>query len=282
MEVITDISSLQARLKHESSVAFVPTMGGLHEGHLSLVRIAGERADCVVASIFVNRLQFAPTEDFEQYPRTLADDCKLLAQQDATVVFAPAEPTLYPVQQEFMVEPAPVANALEGQFRPGFFRGVATVVLKLFNIVQPQIVVFGKKDYQQLHLMRELVKQFNYPVEIVAGETVRAADNLALSSRNRYLSAEARAEAARLYQVLAQVKRQIEDGNTYFHDLEQNAVRILCQHGWKTDYIAVRHKHTLAPAKTEDEDMVVLGAAWLGKTRLIDNVELRRASCAKE
>ena len=145
MEVVTDISSLRARLKHESSVAFVPTMGGLHEGHLSLVRIARERAGCVVASIFVNRLQFAPTEDFEQYPRTLADDCKLLAQQDATVVFTPAERTLYPVGQEFMVEPAPAANTLEGQFRPGFFRGVATVVLKLFNIVQPQIVVFGKK-----------------------------------------------------------------------------------------------------------------------------------------
>ena len=281
MEVITDISSLQARLKHESSVAFVPTMGGLHEGHLSLVRIAGERADCVVASIFVNRLQFAPTEDFEQYPRTLADDCKLLAQQDATVVFAPAERTLYPVQQEFMVELAPLSNALEGQFRPGFFRGVATVVLKLFNIVQPQIVVFGKKDYQQLHLMRELVKQFNYPVEIVAGETVRAADNLALSSRNRYLSAEARAEAARLYQILAQVKRQIEDGNTCFHDLEQNAARILCQHGWKTDYVAVRQAHTLAPAGREDKDIVVLGAARLGKIRLIDNLELRRESCAR-
>jgi pantoate--beta-alanine ligase len=282
MEVVTDISSLRARLKHESSVAFVPTMGGLHEGHLSLVRIARERAGCVVASIFVNRLQFAPTEDFEQYPRTLADDCRLLAQQDATVVFTPAERTLYPVRQEFMVEPAPAANTLEGQFRPGFFQGVATVVLKLFNIVQPQIVVFGKKDYQQLHLMRELVKQFNYPVEIVAGETVRAADNLALSSRNRYLSTEARVEAARLYQVLTQVKRQIEDGNTCFHDLEQNAARILSQHGWKTDYVAVRHAHTLASAKTEDEDMVVLGAARLGTIRLIDNVELRRESCAKE
>ncbi len=257
-------------------------MGGLHEGHLSLVRMARERADCVVASIFVNRLQFAPTEDFEQYPRVFADDCRLLAQQDTTVVFAPAENTLYPIRQEFMVEPGPVANTLEGQFRPGFFRGVATVVLKLFNIVQPQIAVFGKKDYQQLHLMRELVKQFNYPVEIAAGETVRAADNLALSSRNRYLTGETRAEATRLYQVLAQVRHQIEYGSTCFHDLEQNAAQILCQHGWKTDYVAVRQAHTLAPAAgREDKDIVVLGAARLGKIRLIDNLELRRESCAR-
>jgi pantoate--beta-alanine ligase len=190
------------------------------------------------------------------------------------VVFAPSEHTLYPVQQEIMVEPPAVANSLEGEFRPGFFRGVATVVLKLFNIVEPQVAVFGKKDYQQLHLVRELVRQFNYSLEIVAGETIRAPDNLALSSRNRYLT-ETRVEAARLYQVLAQVKREIEKGNTRFNDLEQNATRILYEHGWKTDYISVRHAHTLAPAQEGDEDMVVLGAARLRETRLIDNVELR-------
>jgi pantoate--beta-alanine ligase len=274
LDILTDISSLRARLKRESSVSFVPTMGGLHEGHLSLVRLAQKKADCVVASIFVNRLQFAPNEDFDRYPRTFADDCKLLEQRGTDVVFAPSEHTLYPVQQEIMVEPPAVANSLEGEFRPGFFRGVATVVLKLFNIVEPQVAVFGKKDYQQLHLVRELVRQFNYSLEIVAGETIRAPDNLALSSRNRYLT-ETRVEAARLYQVLAQVKREIEKGNTRFNDLEQNATRILYEHGWKTDYISVRHAHTLAPAQEGDEDMVVLGAARLRETRLIDNVELR-------
>ncbi|WON75465.1 pantoate--beta-alanine ligase [Nitrosospira sp. Is2] len=278
MDVLSDISSLRERLKRESSVSLVPTMGGLHDGHLSLVHLARMKADCVVTSIFVNRLQFSPTEDFDRYPRALADDCKLLEQWGTSVVFAPSEHTLYPVLQEFMVEPPPLANSLEGEFRPGFFRGVATVVLKLFNIVQPQIAVFGKKDYQQLHLVRELVRQFNYSLEIVAGETVRAPDNLALSSRNRYLTPETRAEAARLYQVLAQVKCQIEKGNTCFDDLERNATGILFEHGWKTDYISVRHAHTLAPAHEGDEDMVVLGAAQLRGTRLIDNVELHLES----
>ena len=230
----------------------------------------------MVASIFVNRLQFGPIEDFDRYPRTLADDCKLLEQRGIDVVFAPSEHALFQVRQEFMVEPSAVANSLEGEFRPGFFRGVATVVLKLFNIVEPQIAVFGKKDYQQLYLVRELVRQFNYPLEIVAGETVRAPDGLALSSRNRYLTAETRTEAGRLYQVLAHIKCEIETGNTRFNDLEQNAKRILSENGWLTDYISIRHAHTLAPAQEDDEDMVVLGAARLGETRLIDNIELGR------
>ncbi|SEK83704.1 pantoate--beta-alanine ligase [Nitrosovibrio tenuis] len=274
MEIITDIASLRARLKHESSIGFVPTMGNLHEGHLSLVQTAQQKADRVVVSIFVNRLQFAPAEDFDQYPRTLADDCKLLKNRDVHIVFAPGEKSLYPVKQEFMLDPPPVTDMLEGQFRPGFFRGVSTVVLKLFNIVQPQVAIFGKKDYQQLHLMRELVQQLNVPVEIVAGETVRAADNLALSSRNRYLTHEERAEATRLYQVLSQVKQRVEGGRRNFHDLEENAKKILCGHGWKVDYIALRHRDTLAPASECDQNIVVLGAARLGKTRLIDNLEI--------
>ena len=228
-------------------------MGGLHEGHLSLVRMARERADCVVASIFVNRLQFAPTEDFEQYPRVFADDCRLLAQQDTTVVFAPAENTLYPIRQEFMVEPGPVANTLEGQFRPGFFRGVATVVLSFSILCNRRSQCSAKKTTSSC-ITRELVNQFNYPVEIVAGETVRAADNLALSFRTRYLTGETRAEATRLYQVLAQVKHQIEYGSTCFHDLEQTSANSR-QHGWKTDYVAVRQAHTLAPAGREDKDI---------------------------
>ncbi|SOD41041.1 pantoate--beta-alanine ligase [Nitrosovibrio sp. Nv4] len=274
MEVITDISSLRLRLKHEPSIAFVPTMGGLHEGHLSLVDIALRKAGCVVASIFVNRLQFAPTEDFDQYPRDLTDDCEQLENRGVDVVFAPEEKTLYPVAQEFMLEPPPVADTLEGEFRPGFFRGVATAVLKLFNIVQPQAAVFGKKDYQQLHMMREMVRQLNLPVEIVGGEIVRTSDQLALSSRNRYLSDGERAEATRLHQVLSQVKQGIANGDRNFHELEENAKRILCDHEWKVDYIAIQQRDTLMPAQAGDENLVILGAAWLGKTRLIDNLEV--------
>lgn len=274
MELIADISSVRAHLKRKSSVAFVPTMGSLHEGHLSLVRLAQQNADCVVTSIFVNRLQFAPTEDFDRYPRTLADDCKLLEDQGVQLVFAPEEKILYPVPQEFTLDPPPVADTLEGQFRPGFFRGVSTVVLKLFNIVQPQAAVFGKKDYQQLHIMRELVRQLNLPVEIIAGETVRTSDNLALSSRNRYLTAEERIEATRLYRVLGQVKLAIEDGNRNFQELQENAEETLRNHGWKVDYVAVHRRDKLIPARAEDEDLVVLAAARLGKTRLIDSLEV--------
>ncbi|KIO48594.1 pantoate--beta-alanine ligase [Nitrosospira sp. NpAV] len=274
MEIITEISSLRRRLQRESSIAFVPTMGGLHEGHLSLIRIAQRNAKCVVASIFVNRLQFAPTEDFDRYPRTLADDCELLKNQGTNVVFSPDEKSLYPVRQDFMLEPPPVANMLEGEFRPGFFRGVATVVLKLFNIVQPHVAIFGKKDYQQLHIMRELVRQFNLPLEIIAGETIRTSDNLALSSRNRYLSNEERIEAVRLYRVLSQIKWEIENGNRNSHALRQNAKEELDAHGWKTDYIAVLQRDTLVPAQEDDGDMVILGAARLGKTRLIDSLEV--------
>lgn len=274
MEVITDILSLRRRLRREPSIAFVPTMGSLHEGHLSLVRIAQQKADCVVTSIFVNRLQFAPTEDFDQYPRALADDCELLKDRGVDVLFAPEERSLYPVRQEFMLEPPPIANTLEGEFRPGFFRGVATLVLKLFNIVQPQAAVFGKKDYQQLHIMRELVKQLNLPLDVVAGDTVRASDNLALSSRNRYLADEERAKAVELYQALSQIKQEIEAGNRNFHELEEKTKENLSSYGWKVDYVAVRQRETLASVQTDDENMVVLGAARLGKTRLIDNLEI--------
>ena len=274
MDIITDIASLRTRLKRESSIALVPTMGNLHEGHLSLVRIAQQEADCVVASIFVNRLQFAPTEDFDKYPRTLVDDCELLKDLGVNVVFAPDEKALYPVPQEFMLEPPPVANTLEGEFRPGFFRGVATVVLKLFNIVQPQVAVFGKKDYQQLHIVREMVRQLNLPLEVIAGETGRASDGLALSSRNRYLSNAERAEAVRLYQALAGIKLEVETGNKNFQALAESAKKNLDSHGWRVDYVALQQRGTLAPAQPGDQNLVVLGAAWLGKTRLIDNLEI--------
>jgi len=249
-------------------------MGNLHKGHLSLVQTAQRKARRVVVSIFVNRLQFGPTEDFDRYPRTLADDCALLENERADIVFTPTEKSLYPVKQEFMLDPPPVANTLEGEFRPGFFRGVSTVVLKLLNIVQPDVAVFGKKDYQQLHLMREMVRQLNLPVEVADGETVRATDGLALSSRNRYLTHEERAEATRLYQVLSQIRQAVEGGASNFHGLEENAKEILCAHEWKIDYIAIRHRDTLAPAAGGNRNIVVLGAAKLGKTRLIDNLEI--------
>ncbi|MEK6708314.1 MAG: pantoate--beta-alanine ligase [Pseudomonadota bacterium] len=274
MEIITDIPALRARLQRESAIAFVPTMGNLHEGHLSLVRLAQKKADCVVASIFVNRLQFAPSEDFDQYPRTLADDCKLLQNQGVNVVFAPDEKGIYPEPQEFLLEPPPLANTLEGEFRPGFFRGVMTVVLKLFNIVQPQVTVFGKKDYQQLQLVRAMVRQLNLPLEIIAGETARASDGLALSSRNRYLGSEERAEAVRLHRVLSEIKHAVGAGNRNFLQLCKNAHENLASHGWEVDYIALQQRDTLAPAGVDDPDLVVLAAARLGKTRLIDNLEV--------
>ncbi len=274
MEIITDIPALRLYLKRESVIAFVPTMGNLHEGHLSLVRLAQQKADCVVASIFVNRLQFAPTEDFDQYPRTLADDYKLLENQGVNVVFAPDEKGIYPVPQEFLLEPPLLANELEGEFRSGFFRGVMTVVLKLFNIVQPQVAVFGKKDYQQLQFVREMVRQLNLPLEIIAGDTVRAPDGLALSSRNRYLSGEERAEAVRLYRALSNIKQEVEAGNRNFQQSCKNAQENLASNGWRVDYIALRQRDTLASAGEGASDLMVLAAAWLGRTRLIDNLEI--------
>jgi pantoate--beta-alanine ligase len=274
VEVITDIASLRQRLKRETSIGFVPTMGNLHAGHLSLVRIAQQKTTCVVASIFVNRLQFAPSEDFERYPRTLTDDCRLLENENVAVVFAPPETELYPVKQEFRIMPPPMAETLEGKFRPGFFQGVSTVVLKLLNIVQPQVAVFGKKDYQQLALMRGLVKEFNLPVEIAAGETLRAPDGLALSSRNSYLSAEERGEAPRLFQILSRIKQQMEIGATHLRGLEVEARQNMQDHGWAVDYVIICRRDTLAQASARDRSVIALAAARLGKTRLIDNIEI--------
>ncbi|TDI79916.1 MAG: pantoate--beta-alanine ligase [Betaproteobacteria bacterium] len=274
MEIINDIPSLRARLKREPYVVFVPTMGNLHEGHMSLIRIAERKAGCLVASIFVNRLQFELTEDFDQYPRTLVHDCRLLENYSVDVLFVPDEKSICPVRQEFLLELPPVANTLEGESRPGFFRGVVTLVLKLFNLVQPQVAIFGKKDYQQLQIMREMVRQLNLSIEIVEGEIARAPDGLALSSRNRYLSDEERAEAANLYQVLSKIKQEIEIGNRNFQELQENARAILVSHGWKVDYVVIRQRDTLVPVQVDDRDLIVLGAAQLGRTRLIDNLEM--------
>jgi pantoate--beta-alanine ligase len=273
MEVIKTIRELRERLKRESQVACVPTMGNIHAGHLSLVRIAREHAPVTVTTIFVNRLQFGQGEDFEKYPRTFEDDCAKLEAEGNTVVFAPDEKQMYPEPQVFYIDLPKVANKLEGRFRPGHFRGMATVVLKLFNIVQPQVAVFGKKDYQQLAIVRHMVDQFALPITIIPAETVRAEDGLALSSRNRFLSPAERVEAIRLRQAILQVRDAVEMGDRNFIAMEYAAGELLARHDWKVDYVVVRTRRGLRP-EPQDKELVVLGAAKLGTTRLIDNQEI--------
>jgi pantoate--beta-alanine ligase len=264
MRTISDIATLRRAVAEAGPVAFVPTMGNLHEGHLSLVRLARREAPAVAVSIFVNRLQFLPGEDFDRYPRTFERDRQLLEGAGVELLFAPDERVLYPEPQRYMVRPPPLAAELEGKFRPGFFDGVATVVLKLFNCVQPLAAVFGKKDYQQLMIVRGMVRQLDLPLAIVAGETVREADGLAMSSRNGYLSAAERAEAPRLYRLLQRVSKGLPPAE---------AMGELAQAGWQPDYVEVRTRRGLAPPQPGDRERVVLGAARLGATRLIDNVE---------
>jgi pantoate--beta-alanine ligase len=274
MKVIDTIAALRSELRG-ADVACVPTMGNLHEGHLSLMRIARSQAPCVVATVFVNRLQFAPTDDFDQYPRTFAADCESLEREGVDYLFAPGEQEMYPEPQVFKVDPPPeLADILEGEFRPGFFRGVCTVVLKLFNIVQPRVAVFGKKDYQQLLIVRNMVEQLALPIAIVPGETGRADDGLALSSRNNYLSAAERMEAPRLYRILRKLARSIASGERAYPRLERESLAELRTHRWQADYVAVRRQSDLQSPAAEDRELVILAAAKLGTTRLIDNLEV--------
>ncbi len=273
MQLIHGIEELRQRLAAESAIVFVPTMGNLHEGHLALVRQAREYGRCVVVSIFVNPLQFGPSEDFERYPRTLAADCELLGEL-ADVVFAPSVSEMYPEAQTLFIEPPPIAHELCGAARPGHFRGMATVVLKLFNLVQPHVALFGKKDYQQLHIIRMMVKQFNLPLRIVGGETVRSDDGLALSSRNQYLDVAQRAEAPQLHAVLQQIRTALLAGSADFDALQMNAVAVLEARGWQVDYISIRTRQTLVLPSVETKDWAVLAAARLGATRLLDNIEV--------
>ena len=277
MDVIRTVQELRQRLQKEARVACVPTMGNIHDGHLRLVRLAHEHAPCVVTTVFVNRLQFAQGEDFDKYPRTFQEDCAKLSADGVHVVFHPDESQMYPEPQLFVVDPPAIANKLEGRFRPGHFRGVATVVLKLFNVIQPQVAVFGKKDYQQLHIVTHMVRQLALPIQIVAAETRRAEDGLALSSRNRFLSPAQRKEAPRLYRVLNQVKSAVENGDRNFEAMEFAADAELARHGWHVDYVVVRRRATLTAPKSPDTELVVLGAAKLGETRLIDNLECQAA-----
>ncbi|HEV8644784.1 MAG TPA: pantoate--beta-alanine ligase [Burkholderiales bacterium] len=274
MEVIKTIKELRERLNRESQVACVPTMGNIHDGHLSLVRIAREHAPVTVTTIFVNRLQFGPSEDFDKYPRTFEEDCAKLEAEGNTIVFAPDEKQMYPEPQVFYIDLPKIANKLEGRFRPGHFRGMATVVLKLFNSVQPQIAVFGKKDYQQLAIVRHMVDQFALPITIIPAETVRAEDGLALSSRNRFLSPAERKEAIRLRQAILEVKDAVKSGDRNFIAMEYAAGELLARHDWKVDYVVVRTRRALLRPEPQDRELVVLGAAKLGTTRLIDNQEI--------
>jgi len=274
MQIHSAIADLRAALKNRGRVVFVPTMGNLHAGHISLMEQARAYGDTVVASIFVNRLQFAPNEDFDKYPRTFQADCDKLAGAGVDVLFAPTENDLYPEPQEYFVEPPAIQNVLDGEFRPGHFRGVATVVLKLFNCVQPQAALFGKKDYQQLMVIRNMAHQLALPIAIFGGETVRADDGLALSSRNGYLNAAERAEAPRLYHLLNEIRDAIRTGETDTVKLENAAISALTAAGWKTDYVAVRQQADLSIPKSVNVPLVALAASRLGATRLIDNIEI--------
>jgi pantoate--beta-alanine ligase len=274
MQIFHTAAELRAALAGQARTAFVPTMGNLHAGHVSLVELAKQHGHPVVASIFVNPLQFGASEDFGRYPRTLDADCEKLAAAGSDFVFAPDVPEMYPVPQTFTVQPPDsLANDLCGAFRPGHFSGVATVVLKLFNLVQPRVAVFGKKDFQQLLVIRELVRQFNLPIEIVSGDTLREADGLAMSSRNGYLGASERIQSAALQHQLAAIVAAVQAGERDFEALCAAAARHLKMAGWRVDYVALRDAASLQAPAPDSERLVVLGAAWLGTTRLIDNLD---------
>ena len=278
MQVINTIDELRRALKNQSNIAFVPTMGNLHAGHIQLVEVAKQHAECVVISIFVNPLQFGPTEDLASYPRTLEADCEKLKAAGASIVFAPNVEEMYAefdgknLNQTMTITLPPIANELCGASRPGHFAGVATVVMKLFNMVQPSIAVFGQKDFQQLFIIKQMVKQFNLPINIIGVDTVREPSGLAMSSRNGYLTNEQRTSASQLNSTLQGIVQSIKSGNKDYPQLEQHAKSTLNSQGWLADYISIRSSLTLLPASSTDTDLVVLSAAKLGNTRLIDNL----------
>lgn len=283
MKIVHTIAELRAQLRGQLRTAFVPTMGNLHEGHLSLMRLAAKHGDPVVASIFVNRLQFTPNEDFDRYPRTLEADAQKLEAEGVYVLFAPDEREIYPVPQEFRISPPrDLGDILEGEFRPGFFVGVTTVVMKLFQCVGPQVAVFGKKDYQQQMVIRQMCEQFSLPTEIISAETIRDADGLALSSRNGYLSAQEREEAPVLYRTLQDMREALAGRSDVTvadcQCMETQAMDALRQRAWQPDYLSIRLQRNLRPPSQADLDaqapLVILAAARLGSTRLIDNLEV--------
>lgn len=274
MQLLHTIKELRTWRKDKGYIAFVPTMGNLHNGHLQLVKEAKKLTDQVVVSIFVNPIQFGEGEDFDSYPRTLDADMEKLVEAGVSIVFAPEVKELYPTPQTVFIEPSSIQNELCGASRIGHFKGAATVVNKLFNIVQPNVACFGKKDYQQLFIIKEMVSNFNMPIQILAVETGRAKDGLALSSRNGYLTETERAQAPQLYQTITAIQQAVKAGNKDFTQLTEQAKLLLDSNGWKSEYIEVRSAKTLLPATPEDVKLVILAAARLGKTRLIDNIEV--------
>ena len=294
MQIIYTIDELRVKLKSQLKIGFVPTMGNLHDGHIHLVDLAKKHADFVVVSIFINPLQFSPTEDLSAYPRTLEADYAKLKMASCDIAFVPSIPEVYgqisennldgeKLNQSMTIQPPPIANVLCGATRLSHFAGVATVVMKLFNIVfyntaQPNFAVFGKKDFQQLFIIKQMVAQFNLPIKIIAGETMRDANGLALSSRNGYLNDAQRISASQLNSALQGIVINIKNGESDYKLLEDNVLKTLNQQGWEVDYISIRSAHTLQSASAQDKDLVVLGAAKItnktgGKTRLIDNLE---------
>ena len=275
MQVIHTLHDLHHRLRAYRNPAVVPTMGNLHAGHLALVERARTMGDVTVATIFVNRLQFGPNEDFDTYPRTLDADCAKLRNVGCNIVFAPTERELYAQPQTFMVQPPPeLGDILEGEFRPGFFAGVATVVMKLLSCTQARSAVFGKKDYQQLMVIRQMVQQFAMPVDIVGVDTCRTESGLALSSRNGYLDPEQLEQATQLSRTLRTLADGMRATPECRTELEQQAMDTLRAAGWKPDYITARRRHDLQIPQANDRELVVLAAARLGHTRLIDNLEV--------
>jgi pantoate--beta-alanine ligase len=271
MDVIHSAADLRARLQRVPNNVFVPTMGNLHDGHIQLINIAKPRAACTVVSIFVNRLQFGPREDFDRYPRTLDADAARLKAAGVDVLFVPDEKEIYPERQTFVVEPSDLQYILEGAHRPGHFRGVATVVLKLFNLVMPHSAIFGKKDYQQYLVLRDMVRQFALPIEIIPAETVRAPDGLALSSRNAYLTPESRKVAANLNRVLADVGERARAGVPVPQAEAEGAAALISAGFDRVDYVAIRDAETLVPLRAIERPARALAAARIGSIRLIDN-----------
>ena len=287
MQIIHTASALRQALKSQTNIAFVPTMGNLHAGHIHLVEIAKQHGQCVVVSIFVNPLQFGANEDLATYPRTLEADCDKLKTAGATIVFAPTVEEMYPefdgntLNQTMTITAPPIANELCGASRPGHFSGVATIVMKLFNMVMPQVALFGQKDFQQLFIIKQLVRQFNLPIKVIGVDTVREANGLAMSSRNGYLSVEQHHQASQLNQSLQNIVTQIQNNTQQnhiinFHQLENEAIASLKTQGWIVDYVSIKSALTLSDASSTDSHLVVLAAAKLGNTRLIDNIEFLR------
>ena len=275
MQLHHTIKEFRIWRKDKGFIGFVPTMGNLHDGHLQLIKEAKKVADHVVVSIFVNPIQFSAGEDFDSYPRTLDQDMEKLVDADVSAVFAPDIKELYPTPQVVFVEPSAIQNELCGASRQGHFRGAATVVNKLFNIIQPNIACFGKKDYQQLFIMKEMVANLILPIQIIGVNTGRAKDGLALSSRNGYLSDAERLKAPELYKTLSNLKERIQAGEEPSKLLDETKQE-LNQTGWQVEYLELRNAQNLQQAQADDKSLVILVAALLGKTRLIDNIEVTR------